>query len=302
MVRTWTSLVHRAHVSAQSLGEMAQSSASRAYVSTQSLLARTVPTSVHRVQVSAQLLGELVRKAQSVVPPAHISAKVWGEIALAAVLLVTLAFSWRDGVPSNGFDDALAATQSAVRVEVLPGEQPAFGLTLPGLRNVPAWAKTTGELVSTRALIPTAPPVQLLIPSLNVHRPVEAVGVNRARVMDLPVNAWNAGWFKDGPVPGAPGDAVIEGHAGYPDQPMIFGKLATLRPGDQIIVVLSDGSKRLFLVDSMATLPVGSAPAGIASTNGPARLTLITCTGSFNDKTFSYSKRLLVEARYAGTV
>jgi LPXTG-site transpeptidase (sortase) family protein len=256
---------------------------------------------VHRAHESAKVLGEMVRKAPSL-PRAHISAKVLGEIALAALLLVTLAFSWRDGVPINGFDDSQAATQSTVRVEALPREQPAFGMTLPGLRNVTSWAKTTGELVSTRALIPTAPPVQLLIPSLNVHRPVEPVGVNRSRVMDLPVNAWNAGWFKGGPVPGAPGDAVIEGHAGYPDQPMIFGKLATLRPGDQIIVMLSDGSKRLFLVASMATLPVGSAPPGLASTSGPARLTLITCTGSFNDKTFSYSKRLLVEASYAGTV
>ena len=328
MVRTWPSLVHRAHESAKVVGSVVKTWPSlvrraratvlvigtvrtwplvvrRARISSMQglgAMAKNAPSLLTRAYISAQGLGAIVRKAPSLITRANISTKVLGEVMLAVLLLLTLAFSWRDGVPGNSNDDALATSQSAVRVEALPGEQPAFGLTLPGLRNVPAWAKTTGDLVSTRALIPTAPPVQLLIPSLNVHRPVEAVGVNRSRVMDLPVNAWNAGWYKGGPVPGAPGDAVIEGHAGYPDQPMIFGKLAQLRPGDQIIVVLSDGSKRLFLVASMAVLPVGSAPAGMASPNGPARLTLITCTGSFDDKTFSYSKRLLVEATYAGTV
>src|SRR4029077_2228604 len=106
--------------------------------------------------------------------------------------------------------------------------------------------------------------VQLLIPALDVHRAVEAVGVNRSGVMNLPVNAWNAGWYQGGPVPGAPGDAVIEGHAGYPGQPMIFGKLMTLRAGDRIIVVLADRTRQLFRVDSMTSLPVGTAPPGFA--------------------------------------
>src|SRR5450759_2211409 len=174
------------------------------------------------------------------------------------------------------------------------------GLTLPGLQNLSGWASASGVAVSSKALIPTAPPAQLLIPALNVHRAVEGVGVNRSGVMNVPVNAWNAGWYKGGPVPGAPGDAVIEGHAGYPGQPMIFGKLATLRRGDRIVVVLSDGSRRLFLVVSMRSVPAGSAPSGLAEPSGPPRLTLVTCTGHFDKKSFWYSDRLLLEARYAG--
>ena len=120
--------------------------------------------------------------------------------------------------------------------------------------------------------------------------------------MNVPVNAWNAGWYTGGPIPGAPGDAVIEGHAGYPGQPMIFGRLATMRPGDQIVVVLADGSRRLFLMVSKSTVPVGTTPPGMAEPYGPARLTLITCNGHFNDKSFTYSSRLVVEASYAGVV
>ena len=226
------------------------------------------------------------------------SSQVVGGVVLAMLLLATLAVAPRDAVPA-GPDDSVGPN---VRFKAALGEQPSFGLALPGLQNLASWASAGGRAVSSQALIPTAPPAQLLIPSLNVRRPVEGVGVNRYGVMNLPVNGWNAGWYKGGPTPGAPGDAVIEGHAGFPNQPMIFGKLSTLRPGDQVVVVLADGSKRLFVVVSKATFPVGSAPDGMGQPYGLPRLTLITCTGSFDANTFSYSRRLVVELSYAGLV
>jgi sortase (surface protein transpeptidase) len=81
---------------------------------------------------------------------------------------------------------------------------------------------------------------------------------------------------------------------------MIFGKLATLRPGDRIVVVLADGTHRLFLIVSMRSVAAGSAPPGLAAFSGAPRLTLVTCTGHFDKKNYWYSERLLVEARYAG--
>jgi LPXTG-site transpeptidase (sortase) family protein len=228
----------------------------------------------------------MVRAWPALVGRAHAPAQLLGTVVLTALLAVTLAFSWRDGVPADGHVDAVAPTQSAIAKP--------FRASQPPVVVVPA--------APPKAQIPTAPPVPVLflIPSLNVHRPVEKVGVDQFGVMNLPANAWNAGWFEDGPVPGAPGDAVIEGHAGYPGKPMMFGKLYTLRPGDRIVVVMSDRSRLLFIVVSMASLPRDSAPENLAEPSGPARLTLITCTGSFNKKSYSYSERLLVEARYAG--
>jgi hypothetical protein len=230
-------------------------------------------------------------------PRARVSEALLGEVALGALLVAILAFAPRDGVPVDSADDSMGPN---VRFTATPVEQPSFGLALPGVRNLSGWASTSGALVSSRALIPTSPPAQLLIPSLNVHRAVEAVGVNRFGVMNLPVNGWNAGWYKGGPVPGAPGDAVIEGHAGYPGQPMIFGRLANLRPGDQVIVVLADKSRRLFVVVSMTSVAVGASPSGMADPSGPPRLTLLTCSGQFDDQSFSYSRRLVVELSYSG--
>jgi LPXTG-site transpeptidase (sortase) family protein len=220
-----------------------------------------------------------------------------GELALAAVLVASLLFAPRDSAP-NTVDSA----GPTVHYQASSAEQPLMGVALPGLQNLAGWAATSGALISTTALVPTARPVQLLIPVLNVHRPVEAVGVNRFGYMNLPANGWNAGWLQGGPIPGAPGDAVIEGHAGYPDQPMLFGKLDQLHSGDQIVVVLADNSRRLFEVVSISSVPVGVVPPGLADANGAPRLTLITCTGSFDANTFSYSRRLVVQATYAGRV
>jgi len=231
---------------------------------------------------------------QSLAGRAHISARLAGEGVLAAMLVATLVFSPRDGAPVDR-SDVFAVPMATLM-------SPFGQAALPDSQSLSALATTTEVSVSAKALIPTAPPAQLLIPALNVHRAVETVGADRSGVMNLPVNAWNAGWYKGGPIPGAPGDAVIEGHAGYPDQPMIFGRLGKLHAGDQIIVVLSDGSRRLFLVDSMATVPVGSAPPGMAEPYGPPRLTLITCTGHFDQNSYSYSRRLVLEASYAGVV
>jgi hypothetical protein len=213
---------------------------------------------------------------------------------LVGLLVVTLLVSWRDAVPADRYVFSIGTPTSTT-----PYAQDGLRLGRPAQVSS---SHSVAMAPIAQVQFPTAPPVQILIPDLDVHRPVEAVGVGRSGVMDLPLNWWNAGWYNGGPVPGAPGDSVIEGHAGYPGQPLIFGKLGTLKTGARVTVVLSDGSRQVFTVDSMASVPVGTAPPGFAEPYGPPRLTLITCTGYFNQNTYSYSSRLAVELSYAGTV
>jgi LPXTG-site transpeptidase (sortase) family protein len=215
-------------------------------------------------------------------------------VAFVAILGVVLAFTWSDGTPTQ--DPFAVLSQPSIGVAF---QDPADNVYLDQNFAVPPIAEPAPP---PQAPIPKSPPVQLLIPAINVHRAVEAVGVTPWGVMQLPSNSWNAGWYKGSPVPGAPGDAVIEGHAGYPDQPMIFGRLEKLRRGDRIVVVLGNGTRQLFLVQSMKRIPIGTAPSGMAEPYGLPRLTLVTCAGSFDKDKYSYSQRLVLEARYAGTV
>ena len=218
----------------------------------------------------------------------HVSTRKVAEAALlAGVIGLTLASCWSDGTPNAGVVDPVAPT-----VRFVPEPSMNFG-----------WigAAVGGHVdVTYQPPIPTSPPATILIPSINVHRPVEAVGVDRSGAMKVPQNLWNAGWYEYGPVPGAPGDAVIEGHAGWPAAPLLFGRLNQLRKGDQVVVVLADGSRRLFLVDSMAIWPARAHPTGLFDTGGPPRLTLITCAGQFDAQYKTYADRLVVEASYAG--
>lgn len=221
----------------------------------------------------------------------HVPSQLVGQVALAVMLTATLVFTPRDGLPVDASVDASVPSLSGIAAI------PVSGNNLSGKPITAPRPPVVAPAPDPQAL---APPVQLLIPVLDVHRAVEKVGVDQYGALNLPVNAWNGGWYEWGPVPGAPGDAVIEGHAGYPGKPMMFGKLDTLGKGDRIVVVLSDGSRRLFVVVSMRTVPAGSAPSGLGAFSGAARLTLITCTGHFDKKNYYYSERLLVETRYAG--
>ena len=221
---------------------------------------------------------------------AHLSTRLLGEVALAAVLAVALVSTWSDGTPANDSVD-----------QVLPAR--AFTAAVAGYADpLHLRASTTTSVMPPEPPVPTSPPLMVLIPSINVHRPIEAVGLDTHGSMENTVNLWNAGWYKAGPVPSAPGDAVIEGHAGYPDAPLLFGRLPRLHAGDKIVVVLADGTQRLFLVDSLAVWPAGTGPPGMGEPYGPPRLTLITCTGQFDDHYKTYADRLAVEATYAGLV
>jgi hypothetical protein len=218
----------------------------------------------------------------------HGAAQQLGEVALAGALGAALVFTWSDGTPvNNGFDFGLPAPTFATTISGYGG---------PG--HVRPANVVPGSTLETP--VPTAPPTAILITSLDVHRPIEPVGVDRFGRLYLPQNLWNGGWYKGGPVPGAPGDAVIEGHAGYPKAPLLFAKLRLLRPGDKIVVVLADRTRRLFLVDSLTVWAAGTGPPDMGQPYGPARLTLITCTGPFDDHYKTYADRLAVEATYAG--
>jgi Sortase domain len=230
--------------------------------------------------------------------PARPPGLLLAEVGLVVVLLAALVLSWPATAP-------MSPPRSAVTLPPLPtalqgtGEIPA-GEDLSRNRLRPVPPPPANPLLTP--IVASASPVQLFISTLNLHPLVESVAVERSGAMSPPHNYFDVGWYNLGPVPGDRGDAVIDGHAGYPDQPLVFGKLSKLRLDDRIVVVLADGSRRKFLVDSVKSWPWTAHPTGLFQPDGPARLTLITCAGKFNDKTYAYADRLVVEAHYAGPI
>jgi hypothetical protein len=225
--------------------------------------------------------------------PVRVTTRLVGEVALAVLLGVAMAGAWRDGVPVDDYAVAVGPVQSGIALIPVSANNLYSGKPFVIPKPPP--------IQVAQAPIPTSPPVRLVLPTLNIHPPVESLGLDRYGALDTPNNIWDVGWYNAGPVPGAPGDAVIDGHAGYPGQPLIFGRLVKLQPGEQIVVELADGSKQVFAVDSVASWPANSTPPGMFEPYGPPRLTLVTCDGKFNSDNHTYANRLVVEASYVGT-
>lgn len=140
-------------------------------------------------------------------------------------------------------------------------------------------------------------PIRLQIPSLKLSAPVEALGITQDFSLQAPTGISDVGWYRLGPSPGTPGDAVVSGHRGYPGGiPAVFNDIGRLHPGDEIDVQLSDGTTARFAVVQVVTTPYRSIPPGFFASEGRPRLTLVTCTGDFDSRQLTYHDRLVVQA------
>jgi len=138
---------------------------------------------------------------------------------------------------------------------------------------------------------------RLVIPTIGVDAPIESVGLDAQNAMAAPSRLDNVGWFSRGSAPGEPGDAVIDGHYGLPLTPAVFRHLDQLRPGDIMQVIWPDGRRLQFRIATAAVLPANSPPpADVFSRSGPARVSLITCAGTWEQGQRTYSERLIVTA------
>jgi LPXTG-site transpeptidase (sortase) family protein len=216
---------------------------------------------------------------------------------LAAVLL---AVAWRRsraltllliaGLVAGSSPSSPAQSQAA-RVTAT-AEPVQWDVRVPRDRSTPRPALDT---VTPQRL--ESPVWRLVIASIGVDAPIEAVGLDSQRAMAAPGSLATVGWFNQGPAPGERGDAVIDGHYGLPATPAVFRNLDKLRPGDILQVIWPDGRRLQFRVGAAEFLAANSPPApDVFSRSGPARLSLITCAGRWDQSRRTYNERLIVTA------
>ena len=186
--------------------------------------------------------------------------------------------------------------------------------------NLASPARLTSSRMSLSA---GAVPVPLIIeiPAIAVRSHVLAVGMTKAHAMAAPEGGANSPywgdifWYRGSSVPGASGTATIAGHIddAY-GRYAVFGRLAGLVPGDRIIVrntkthvverfvvtsthayTLAQSKTRKVLNLIYGTGP----PRGLAaqpSPDGRARLSLVTCAGTWDVGIHTHDERLVVSA------
>jgi sortase (surface protein transpeptidase) len=155
-------------------------------------------------------------------------------------------------------------------------------------------------LAKARAIVaPAAPPDRLLIPAIGVNAGVESVGLDAQARIGSPSVPANVGWYRAGVAPGDAGDALFDGHLDWTNGPAVFWELGRLRIGDPVTVIRADGSRVHFVVDSTSVVPYNASEDALFTATGPPSMSLITCTGLWDQQRGTYLQRLLVHASLA---
>jgi LPXTG-site transpeptidase (sortase) family protein len=162
-------------------------------------------------------------------------------------------------------------------------------------------APRTSARLADHAARSSATPTSLRIPAIEVDAPIRGVGTDAAGDLEVIDDVEHVGWYRHGPSPGDDGSAVLAAHVDTAKEgPGVFFDLARVAVGDQLEVVLDDGTTATFVVDGLtrhakADLPVDE----IFSREGPPRVVLITCGGEFDTSRRSYSDNVVVTATQA---
>ncbi|MFJ6697640.1 class F sortase [Streptomyces sp. NPDC091272] len=132
--------------------------------------------------------------------------------------------------------------------------------------------------------LPRSAPVRLRIPQIRVDTPMMRLGLDAAGGLQAPPagNPNLAGWYQDGPPPGAPGTAVVAGHVDTADGPAVFYRLGALRKGHTVEVLREDGRTAVFSIDAVEVYDKDEFPdRKVYGRAARAELRVITCGGGF---------------------
>jgi LPXTG-site transpeptidase (sortase) family protein len=147
-------------------------------------------------------------------------------------------------------------------------------------------------------------PVRLVIPAIGVDAAVQSVGLawQGTGNLGIPTNFTDVGWYNQGPAPGEPGSAVIDGHLdGHDVREAVFYNLDKLKVGDTVEVVDRAGKMLQFkVVDTKVYDYDAPTDEVFSGDSSKARLNLITCAGSWDKTQKLYNKRIVVFTELVG--
>lgn len=141
-------------------------------------------------------------------------------------------------------------------------------------------------------------PRRIRLPSLDLDLPVIPVGVAGDGQMAIPEDVDEAGWYRHGPSPGEPGNAVIAGHVDDREQGLgAFRRLGDLEVDDVVVVESADGSTARWRVSGRKTIDKQALEADdLFRRSGRPQLVLVTCGGEFDANVRSYRSNVVVVA------
>lgn len=230
----------------------------------------------------------------------------WAGAALVAAAVVLMATALLTSHPAPAFAPS-RLVQAAHQVAVPTAPRPTVGqptVRRPTLRQPPA----SPAKVRPPPPAPSSPaakprrlperdvrPVRIQIRALGIDRRPVPLRVLEDGSLEAPRRYSDVGWWQDGPLPGAGGNAVVVGHLDSETGPAVFYGLASLRRGDLVAVTRRDASTVRFRVRSVQRFRVKDFPAErVYRRGGPSGLVLITCGGRYDRKAGRYLDNVVI--------
>ena len=185
-------------------------------------------------------------------------------LALLVLTLAPAACAALDGevVPPSARSDASDVTPHASNRRAHP----------------PTTSPEPGSVATSLVIEPpvaVGAPARVRVPSLDVDAPVIALDAAEASALPDLLSSSDVGWFR-GTAPGAIGTATLAGHTGASG---VFGRLAELGPGSEIVVTDEAGQERRFVVRGSAVYDKRGVPAEVWEPVRAPTLVMISCTG-----------------------
>jgi LPXTG-site transpeptidase (sortase) family protein len=139
---------------------------------------------------------------------------------------------------------------------------------------------------------------RLVVPSLGIDAPIVTLGVDSSGTMQSPDNPTDVAWYSFSARPGERSNVVLAGHLDYVNYgPAVFYRLKEAGAGDEVQLLLVDGSTAHYRVLAVTSYDEATAP--VLDIVGPTEnevVTLITCGGSFDPLSREYDKRVVLRA------
>jgi LPXTG-site transpeptidase (sortase) family protein len=167
----------------------------------------------------------------------------------------------------------------------------------PAAPTAPAGASPGPTSTPSPTLLPPVPPVQIRIPAIGVTRSI----LELPQAQDPKTGAWTldvsvlfrsrgkdlVGHWAGSSYPGQEGNTILVGHNYGYGATGVFLKLGSLKAGQEVQVVNEAGETFVYRVRTVAyvawrdkDLDELMQHAAYLATDGPERLTLVTCGGS----------------------
>lgn len=173
----------------------------------------------------------------------------------------------------------------------------------PSPASIPA--QSTGLMASRSATLSAARadvgrrPAAIRVPGYPGFSRVQAFTTAQgSRGLDLPKDASTVAWWSPGSMPGdASGTVVLAAHVSYNGRRGPFTHIDRLRTGMVVSIRQADGVVRNFRVAGERRVVKSALNSeNLFRTTGPLRLALVTCGGTYDRATRSYSDNVIVYA------